>query len=171
MLVSFSTGKQTHTVDLLILRKKRFFSSCIVCFDGNIYSEADKIRKLCSLVCEYICDQLAQTNIFGHYVNGDDFENKEKNKNIKNVCKKLVFDDNSDELDKLIWYCLTQNITNIQSYEGDLNVIVSFIMNELAFVIYHDLTINSINSNNNSKDSLLFPKLLKMFKLIYNLSC
>ena len=146
------------------------------------YSEADKISKLSSLVCEYIVDQLTQTNLFGHYVDADEDDEDYrdqllKNENMKNLCKKLVFDDSFDELDKLIRYCLTQHISTIESYEDDLSVIVSFIINELAYAIYHDLTIDSMNNSNNnntyrnSKDSLLFPKLLKMFKLIYNLSC
>ena len=99
------------------------------------------------------------------------------NKRIKNICKKLLFNDNFDQLNKLAQYCLTQNITGIESYEDNLDVIVSFIVNELVYVIYHDLTIDSINNNNNNnhnsiiKHSLLFPKLSKMFKLMYNLSC
>ena len=149
-----------------------------VCLDPN-YSEADKITQLCSFLREYICDQLAQTNIFGHYVdtqnNGKNKDILLKNENIKNLCKKLVFGSDLEELNKLIRYCLTQNISNIDSYEGELNATVSFIVNELAYVIYHDLTINWINNStsnsNNSHDSLLFPKLLKMFQLIYNLSC
>ena len=146
------------------------------CFDGIYFSETDKIEQLCSLLCEYICDQLTQTNIFGHYVDAkNNAQNKDilsKNKNIKNISQKLLFNDNFDELNKLVRYCLNQNITNVESYVdiGELIAIVSFMVNELVYVIYHDLTIDSINSNNN-KDSLLFPKLLKMFKLIYNLSC
>ena len=84
----------------------------------------------------------------------------------------MLFNNNFDELNKLLQHCLTQNITNIESYEDDkLDVIVSFIVNELVYVIFHDLTINSIHNNNSSSSRLLFPKLLKMFKLIYNLSC
>ena len=149
-----------------------------VCILTQCLSKTDKITQLCSLLCEYICHQLTQTNIFGHYVNVDsnhcatDEDILSKNKTIKNICKNLVFNDNFDELNKLVRYCLTQNITNIESYEdiGQLHAIVAFIVNELVYVIYHDLTTNSINSNSN-KASLLFPKLLKMFKLIYNLSC
>ena len=126
-------------------------------------------------------------NIFGHYfdINAkNNEENKDissQNKIIKNVCETLLFNGNFDELNKLLRYCLTQNITNIESYKrcNKLYVIVSFISNELAYVVYHDLTIDSMNSDNsnnnssNNKNSLLFPKLilLKMFKLIYSLLC
>ena len=132
-------------------------------------------------MCEYICDELAQTNIFGHYISLGKRDQKDKrtekerenNTIAYNLCKKWVFDDNFDELNKLIRYCITQNINNIKSYQSNGEQIVPFIVNELVYVIFHDLTIDGLNNNGNDGNKLLFlfPKLSKMFKMIYNLSC
>ena len=149
-----------HHKNSIVFSYFLLFCLCVY-FLAQCFSETDKIVQLRSLLCEYIWDQLTQTNIFGPYVNldanaRDNEENEDivsKNKIVKNMCKKLVFNDNFDELNKLTHYCLTQNITNIESYEdGELDVIVSFIVNELTYVIYHDLTIDSINSNNKNSN-------------------
>ena len=167
--------------------------------DNNNNEEKEKEKekdgdfgtKLYQLCCNYICDELSQTNMFGNYVNFHEYDqpsNKVKqdilanNKNACNLCKKMLFDNNFDELNRLIQYCL-KNISDINSYNNikvinqyEATGIVGFIVNEMAYVIFHDLTMNFLNNNNNNNNNnntndLLFPKLLKMSKFIYNFSC
>ena len=165
-------------------------------FQENIDSSYAKDR-LCELVCDYITNEFAETNIFGYYVNNTGFEkpifgwtNKNleriqmaKNEEILNYCKRMLFDNKFDELQKLIDYCIS-NISDIDSYKHNINYqkdgekccydsgIACFIANQLAYVVFHDITIDSLNNkNNNENHKLLFPQLLKASKFMYNTSC
>ena len=149
--------------------------------DNNNNSKV--INNLCLLISNYICDQCTQTNIFGRYfcftqdnkpwARKSDIENNDK---IYNLCKKLLFDDSFDQLNELIKCCLTNNVSKIENYKNCDNEasLVSILVNEMTFIIFHDLTIDSLkkkNTNTNTNTLLLFPQLLKLFKFIYNLSC
>ena len=152
------------------------------------------LNNLCLLISNYICDQCAQTGIFGTYHDRQEKKladwkiAKITEQNIKtfNVCKELLFDNNFNELIRLVKYCLTSNISNINHYINSIKTnddaedtyirsVVSIMATELSFIIFHDLTMNGKNNNSDNKNKntrlLLYPKLLKVFKFIYNLSC
>ena len=167
----------THKIGGILVEKDK----------GNDRDNNDLMIQLCSLASEFICDQLAQTNVFGNYIISAEDDSKmaeQKKIELNNAklfqnCKKMVFNDSFDELNQLIRYC-TQNISDIASYSVNVikeknnfgeSGILGFIVNELSYVIFHDLTMNSLNENKDNSEQLLFPKLLKMSKFIYNLSC
>ena len=145
----------------------------------HVGNEEDELTsKLTSLISEYICDQFTQTNIFGHCTSVYGSSKKEREKILSNnevaynLCKKLLFNDSFDEINKLIAYCINQNISNIKNYQMYPEAIVPFIVNHVAYVIFYDLTIDALsNNNNNNNYKLLYPQLLKIFKFFYNLSC
>ena len=172
-------------------------------------NNSNKKSTLCQLTREYIIDQFCQTNMFGNYVNSNGFEPNyggltyddvpaseiysieekeqkeldENNEKVLKLCRKVLFDNNYDELDKLIEYSIS-NITDISSYEINMHMsffeescndsgILCFMTNELAYAVFHDLTIDSLENKGDDEDDgvLLFPKLLPMFKFLYNFSC
>ena len=168
--------------------------------EGADHMDNDKLNyakdRICELACDYITNEFAETNIFGYYVNKTGFEraifgwvNKNlesiqmaKNAKVLHYCTQMVFDDTFDELKKLIRYCIS-NISDIDSYKHNINYknaekccydsgIACFIVNQLAYVVFHDVTMDSLNSKNSSENNkLLFPQLLKASKFLYNTSC
>ena len=112
---------------------------------------------------------------------------KQSNENVYNLYTNLLYNNNFQELDKLIVHCINENISNINGWLDEEDIASNyqfqqFVVNEFAYTVFHDLTIDSLqnnnsgnnnNNNNSTKIELLyiFPKLLKMFKFIYNFSC
>ena len=112
---------------------------------GSDSSYNEIIDKVSLITCEFICDQLAQTNIFGHYVNvgrhDKDTTTLSKNKSVYNLCKKMLFNDNFDELHKLLKYCFNEHVSDINNYKDHPPTMLTFILNEFAYVVFHDLSI------------------------------
>ena len=157
--------------------------------------DGDKIfKRILSIIRDYIFVEMVHTNIFGRAIRIDHdgeenpsheekLEIRANNKKASDLCKAQLFDGDINQVKQLIAYCTKENISNIESYTNDITCIVPFIVNELSYVVFHDLTIDLLNnndkkdnsnsnSNNNSSNSkALFPKLLKFFKFLYNLSC
>ena len=135
----------------------------------------------------FIVTKFCQTNIFGNYVNSFDLariEDKEtkgeitkKNKETVGNCQKVIFNNDLEDLKRLFKYSI-QDVGNIDSYTSDKNCGLSnFIINRIAFVAFHDLSVkvnNSIGNDSNKngtseeQEERLFPNLQAMFEFIYN---
>ena len=159
--------------------------------DSDNYDNDELISKLSLLITEYFRDELVKTTIFGDYTLWDrDDEDyvghpsnraavDKNNKETTDLFKQILFDDiHYNEFNKLLRYCISQHISNFNSYtdsEYTQRYLVQYVVNELAYVIFHDLTFdllsNSKNHNYNKNEILLYPKLLNMFKFLYNFSC
>ena len=113
-------------------------------------------EKNISIIRQHMCDELVKTNIFGHYwYNPQDTNKKESNEKVYNLCIKALFNNNFDELNKLISYCINENISNIEEYETDEDMdMIPFIVNELSYLVFHDLTIDSWYNNNNNNNNM-----------------
>ena len=166
---------------MFILFHKINYQRFTIGFDDIYCGNAKKENKkeFSKRVIEHLLRYLCQTGIFGEFSSNyylDDTESKENNnlrdKAVELLIKQLQLDEN--ELSQLGQYCL-QDVSETKVY-SDAHVcdmgIGLFIVNRLAYSIFHDLfsdKVNSVNSSvNTTKLLLLFPKLNNLFKFIYN---
>ena len=131
------------------------------CLIGNNIFLYDS-NQICQLLKEYIIYQLTQTNVF---------ENRNK-------LLEYLFNNDFLEFNKLLEYSISdlvkmktsghisdykKSISKDNRYDTGLSNIIS---NRLCYVIFHDLSMDSLNLSN----EMMFPKLIKFYKFIFNFS-
>ena len=122
-------------------------------------------NKICQLLQEYVINELRKTNVF---------ENDK--------CEKYLFDNDLTQFNKL----LKHSIKDLLNTSGDINDykklfsknyrgrynnccdsgLSNIIGNRLCYVIFHDLSMYSLNLSN----EMMFPKLIEFYKFIFNFS-
>ena len=139
-------------------------------------------NQLCKLLIDYLVIQYAETQLFGRYY--DEEPTLEENQLFINKCKLILFNNDLNELNKLIEYiiknngnsvidnnldCFNINITLNKYNKNESNNdggISNIIINNLSYVIFNDFI--ALVSNN--KNDMIFPKLEVMYKFLWNLT-
>ena len=127
----------------------------------------------------HIYQRFVETSIFG-FLNLFEEDNGKKEESMKpkiSSIKRLLFDNNEKEFKNFILKYLLGDISNVLNYQlnlsgkyNDINFdygISNIIVNKFSFAVFHDIS-HIILLNNNNIKGLLFPKLNKFFKFLFN---
>ena len=166
------------------------FEDFWIYFSRHIKQDVTDRNVFHQVCCDYLIDQIGRTGIFGRFQSQffprDSKEHRQnqqqKRQEATNLLKELLFNNEISLLDELIKYCIS-DISKFESYlvpvkqvktkknkktDSDIkrrHGIGALISTRLSFAAFHDLSIIGKN-----EQVLLFPKLTKLFKFLYNFS-